>query len=146
VGGLNLERAQQRGGVVGHHGNRERTVGQRGAPRPAVVERDQAIAVREAVQLELPSIGGIAEPGDEQDVWPLAAAHYPKLDVAGVDPRCDQGLGLLLAQTTASADGHVDAEQGGDGPLALAGGDQGAGMIELGTVATEPIRTSRRLI
>jgi hypothetical protein len=54
-----LQRAQKRG-VVGHHGHRERHVGQRRAPRTEVVEGGEAVAVREPVELGLPRLGGLS--------------------------------------------------------------------------------------
>jgi hypothetical protein len=54
-------------------------------PAPRVVEGREAVAVGQAVELELPGLGGIAEPGDEQDVRSVAAALDPELSVAGLD-------------------------------------------------------------
>lgn len=68
VGGGDVERAQQRGGVTGHGGHREWLGRQRRAAHPAVVIGGELVAVREPVQLELPGLRGIAEPGDGQDV------------------------------------------------------------------------------
>jgi hypothetical protein len=85
VGARDLQRAQQRGGVVGHRGHRQRPLGQRRAPRTAVVEGGDAVAVREPVELGLPRLGGIAQPGDEQDVGSLPSALGPELDVVDVN-------------------------------------------------------------
>ena len=85
VGARDLQRAQQRGGVVGHRGRREAPLGQRRAPRAAVVEGGDEVAVREPVELWLPRFGGVAESRDEQDVGSLPSALGPELDVAGVD-------------------------------------------------------------
>ncbi len=85
VGARDLQSAQQRGGVVSHRGRRERPLGQRRAPRTAVVEGGEEVAVREPVELWLPRFGGVAEPRDEQDVGSLPSALGPDLDVAGVD-------------------------------------------------------------
>jgi hypothetical protein len=60
VDGRDIERAQQRDGVIGHGGHRERLGRQRCAAHPAVVVGGEPVAVREPVQLELPSLGGIA--------------------------------------------------------------------------------------
>jgi len=85
VGGGDLKGAQQRGGVVGHGGHRERSGGQRRASRPAVVEGGEPVAAGEPLQLELPGLGGIAQPGDEQDVWPCSPALDPHVQVARAD-------------------------------------------------------------
>ena len=77
VRGGDVERSQQRGGVIGHGGHRERLGRQRRAAHPAVVVSDEPVAVREPVQLELPGLGGIAEPGDEQDIRPGSLALDP---------------------------------------------------------------------
>ena len=60
VGGGDVERAQQRGGVIGHGSHRERLGRQRRAAHPAIVIGSEPIAVREPVQLELPGLCGIA--------------------------------------------------------------------------------------
>ena len=62
VGGRDVQRAQQRGGVIGHRGHRERPGRQRRAAHPPVVTGGQPVAVREPVQLELPGLGRIAQP------------------------------------------------------------------------------------
>jgi hypothetical protein len=80
MGGRDLQRAQQRRGVVGHGGHRERPLGQRRAPRPAVVESGEPVSVREPLELEVPGLGGIAQPGDEQDVGPLSPALDPQVE------------------------------------------------------------------
>ena len=85
VGARDLQSAQQRGSVVGYRGRREAPLGQRRAPRTAVVEGGDEVAVREPVELWLPRFGGVAEPRDEQDVGSLPSALSPDLDVAGVD-------------------------------------------------------------
>ena len=64
---------------------RERPVGQRRAPRAAVVEGGQAVAVGEPVELGLPRLGGVAEAGDQQDVGSVAPALGPELGAVGVD-------------------------------------------------------------
>jgi hypothetical protein len=58
---LGTSSAQQRGGVVGHRGRREAPLGQRRAPRTAVVEGGEEVAVSEPVQLELPRLDGVPE-------------------------------------------------------------------------------------
>ena len=86
VGAGDLQRAQQRGGVVGHRGRREAPpLGQRRAPHTAVVEGGEEIAVREPVELWLPRFGGVAESRDEQDVGSLPSALGPDLGAVGVD-------------------------------------------------------------
>jgi len=82
VSGGNLKRPQQRGGVIGHGGHRERPGGQRRASRAAVVESGEPVAVREPVQLGLPGLRGITQPGDEQDVWPRSPALGPQAEAA----------------------------------------------------------------
>src|ERR671920_1606990 len=69
---LGTSSAQQRGG--GHRGRREAPLGQRRAPRTAVVEGGEEVAVREPLELRLPRFGGVAEARDEQDVGPLPSA------------------------------------------------------------------------
>jgi hypothetical protein len=69
-------------GVVCHHAGRERACGQGRAPGPAVVEGGEAIAIGEPVELRLPRFGGVAQPGDEQDVRSGSVALDPKLGVA----------------------------------------------------------------
>jgi hypothetical protein len=68
VGGGNVERAQDPGGVVGHLLHRDRTRGHRGPSRAAVVERGHPVPVGEPAELELPRLDGVAEAADEQDV------------------------------------------------------------------------------
>jgi hypothetical protein len=85
MGARDLERPQQRSSVVRHRRRRERPVGQGGAPRPAVVKGGEAVAVGEPVELRLPCLGGVAEPGDEKDIRPLPLALDPELGPVGAD-------------------------------------------------------------
>ncbi len=85
VGARDLQRTQQRCGVVGHCVRREAPLRQRRAPCSAVVEGGDQVAVREPVELWLPRFGGVAEPRDEQDVGSLPSALGPELDIACVD-------------------------------------------------------------
>jgi hypothetical protein len=85
MGARDLQSAQQRGRVVGHHGCREVPLGQRRAPHTSVVEGGEEVALREPVELWLPRFGGIAEPRDEQDVGSLPSALDPDLGPVGVD-------------------------------------------------------------
>ena len=72
VGGGNLERPQDRGGVVGHRRHGGRPLGHRRPARPAIVEGGHAVAVREPVELELPRLDRVAEPADQEDIRSLA--------------------------------------------------------------------------
>jgi hypothetical protein len=54
VGGGNVERPEDRGCVVGHHLCGDGVSEHRRPARPAVIERGQAVAVGEPVELELP--------------------------------------------------------------------------------------------
>ena len=83
VCGRDVERAQDRGGVVGHHRHRQRLLGQRRAAGAAVVGGDQPVAVRKAVELRLPRLGGVAEPAEEDHVRSLSDLLDVDLDVAG---------------------------------------------------------------
>jgi hypothetical protein len=85
VGARDLKHAQQRGGVVGHRARREAPLGQRRAPRTAVVEGGEEVAVREPVELWLPRFGGVAEARDEQDVGSVPSALGPDLGAVGVN-------------------------------------------------------------
>jgi hypothetical protein len=85
VGARDLQRAQQRGGVVGHRGRREAPLGQRRPSHTTVVERGEVVAVREPVELCLPRFGGVAEPRDEQGVGSLPSALGPDLGSVSVD-------------------------------------------------------------
>jgi hypothetical protein len=76
------------------------------APRPAIVEGGEAVALGESVERWLPGLGGIAEPGDDQHVGALATALDPELGPVGIDHlprlqlldrRCPQPLGSMLA-------------------------------------------------
>src|SRR5215208_4767336 len=59
--------------------------GQRRAPRTAVVEGSEEVAVREPIELWLPRFGGVAEPRDEQDVGSLPSALGKDLGAVGID-------------------------------------------------------------
>ena len=83
VRGRDVERAQHRGGVVGHHRHRQRLLGQRRAPRAAVVEGGQPVPVGQPVELRLPRLGGVAQPAQEEHVRPLSDLLDVDLDVAG---------------------------------------------------------------
>ncbi len=85
VGIGDLERPKQAGGVVGHQLDGQRSFAERRAPRTAVVEGGEPVAVGEPVELELPGLGRVAEPGEEQDVGAVAPSLDPHADVAGVD-------------------------------------------------------------
>jgi hypothetical protein len=61
------------------------SAGQRRTARPTVVEGRQPPAVRQPLQLRLPGLGGITEPGNQQDVGSLPAAFHPESDVAALD-------------------------------------------------------------
>ena len=87
VGGSDVERAQDRGGVVGHLLDRDRTFGHRGPSRAAVVERGQPVPVREPVELELPRLDGVAEAADEQHVRPQPDLVDVDLEAVRLDHR-----------------------------------------------------------
>ena len=72
-----------RGRVVGHHLDRDRAAGHGGPTRPAVVERGQAVAVGEPVELELPRLDGVAQAADEQNVRSFADLLGPDVEVTG---------------------------------------------------------------
>jgi hypothetical protein len=80
-----VQRVQERGRVVGHGRRRQCPVGQRRASDAPVVEGGQAVAVGQPVELVLPRLGGVAEPGDQQHVGPVAAALDPELELANAD-------------------------------------------------------------
>ena len=98
VGALDAERARQGGGVVGHVDDRE-AVGHHGrAARAPRIEGREPVAVGEAVELEGPRLGRVAEAGEQDHVGSFAALVDPELDVAGGDHalergRSDRGVG-----------------------------------------------------
>ena len=81
VGSRDPKRPQQPGGVIGGGGHRERLVGHGRAAHAAGVVGGEPVAVRKPVQLELPGLHGITEPGDDQHLRPLSAALNPEIDV-----------------------------------------------------------------
>jgi hypothetical protein len=85
VGGPNVERSQDAGGVVRHRFYRHRTFGHRGPSRPTVVEGSQPVAVGEPVELELPRLDGVAEAADEKHVGSLARLLDVNVHVVGGD-------------------------------------------------------------
>ena len=85
VRGRDVESAQDRGGVVGHHLHGRRSVGHPRAARAAVVEGRQPVAVGQPVELELPRLDGVAEAADQQDVRSLAHLLGPDVQVTGPD-------------------------------------------------------------
>jgi hypothetical protein len=86
VGAWHVERAQDAAGVVGHRLDRAPRIGHRRAPRPAVVERGQAVAVGERVELKLPRLDGVAEAADEQHVGSVPDLLDVDVQTAGLDP------------------------------------------------------------
>jgi len=54
-------------------------------PAPPIVERGQAVAVREPVELELPRLDGVPEATDEQDVRSFPNLLGPDLEVPSID-------------------------------------------------------------
>jgi hypothetical protein len=102
MGGRDLQSPQQASRVVGHGGHRERLVGwgQRRAARPTVVEGRQPPAVRQPLQLRLPGLGGITEPGNQQTSGPcprrsIQSPTLPLLIISPIvpPPRSLQHLG-----------------------------------------------------
>ncbi len=89
VGVGDVEGPQEGGGVVGHQLHRKRSLGQRRAAGSAVVEGREPVAVGQPVELGLPGLGRVAEPGDEQDVGALAPSLDPQVHVADVDGPAD---------------------------------------------------------
>ena len=84
VGGCNVDGFEDGGRVVRHHLHGDRPRHHRPACAP-VVERGQAVAVHEAVELELPRLDGVAETADEQDVRPLPDLLGPDVEITGAD-------------------------------------------------------------
>jgi hypothetical protein len=83
MGGGNLERSQDLGGVVGQHLYRDRAGWHGGPARPPVVEGGQAVAVGQPVQLELPRLHGVAQAPNQQHVRSLADLLGPDVEVTG---------------------------------------------------------------
>jgi hypothetical protein len=83
VGGGDRERPQHGGRVVGHRLDRGHPCRHRRAARAAVVEGGHAVAVREAVELELSGLDGVAEAADQQHVGPGADLLDVDVEVAG---------------------------------------------------------------
>jgi hypothetical protein len=71
--------------VVGEHFHGERAARHRSAARAAVVERSDAVAVGEPVELELPRLDGVAEAPDQQHVRPRADLLDVDVEVVGRD-------------------------------------------------------------
>jgi hypothetical protein len=85
VGGGNFEGSEDGGRVIRHDLRRDRALRQRGSPCPTIVEGGHAVAVGEAIQLELPRLDGVAEAPDQQDVRSFADLLGPDVEVTGAD-------------------------------------------------------------
>jgi hypothetical protein len=106
VGVGDAERPHECGGVVGHVHDGEAVGRHRRPTGTAVVERGDAIAVGEPVELERPRLGGVGEPGDQDDVGSRAALVDPQLDVADADV-ADAGRGGRRTARIRVDGGHV---------------------------------------
>jgi hypothetical protein len=82
VSSRDLKCPQQSGDVVGHVAHRERLLQHGRPPGPGAVKGGDPVAVRKPLQLELPGLGGIAQPGDDQHLRPLSAALNPELEAS----------------------------------------------------------------
>jgi hypothetical protein len=80
--GGDIERAQHPGRVVGHRLDQERCFGHRRPARPAVVERSQAVAVGQPVELELPRLDRVPEAADQKHVGPVALCDSVQVGVS----------------------------------------------------------------
>jgi hypothetical protein len=85
VCGGDVERSHDRGRVVRHRLDRDRTFRHRRPTRPPVVERSDPIAVGESVELELPRLDGVTQATDQKDVRSLANLLGPDVELARPD-------------------------------------------------------------
>jgi hypothetical protein len=83
VGGANVKRSQDAGGVVRHRLHGDGAFGHGGPTGPAVVERGQAVAVGEPIELELPRLDGVPRAADQQHVRSFADLLGPDVELAG---------------------------------------------------------------
>ncbi len=83
----NLDRAEEVRRVFGYRLHGEGSCGHYRPPRSTVVEGEQAIAVREPAELELPGLHGVAQSADEQGVRFLARLFGPEVEFPGADMR-----------------------------------------------------------
>jgi hypothetical protein len=79
VGRVNVERPQNLRRIVRHHFRGYRTLRHHRATCPAVVERDQTVAIGEPVELELPRLHSVSGAADEQHIWASAQLIGPDL-------------------------------------------------------------------
>jgi hypothetical protein len=85
MGRRDTERVKHVGRVIGHGLDRGRPLGHCRPSRPAIVERGQAVAVGEPVELKLPRLDRVAETPDQQDIWSFADLFDPDVEPTRAD-------------------------------------------------------------